>query len=168
MVYNLTCMPMNVSCTWHVITLFWITPYKKSLIRDIQKYAQIKWLWNWNARDYIQISSKIPLYRYFSWWVHYITPSHHPGSWCHNGPSLYHELPCQSSGSGGIFKVETVILFSDLLDRWIDPNGSSCLSVREITKSSSTFSATNISCNIVWLLQLHDTIQTKSHFKYQI
>ena len=33
------------------------------------------------------------------------------------------------------------------------------LSVREITKSSSTFSATNISSNIIWLLQLHDTIQ---------
>ena len=38
------------------------------------------------------------------------------------------------------------------------------LSVREITKSSSTFSATNISSNIVWLLQLHDTIQMKSIF----
>ena len=36
--------------------------------------------------------------------------------------------------------------------------------VREITKSSSTFSATNISSNIVWLLQLHDTIQAKSQF----
>ena len=30
--------------------------------------------------------------------------------------------------------------------------------VREITKSSSTFSASNISSNIVWLLQLYDTI----------
>ena len=38
------------------------------------------------------------------------------------------------------------------------------LSVREITKCSSTFSATNISSNIVWLLQLHDTIQTKTNF----
>ena len=37
-------------------------------------------------------------------------------------------------------------------------------SVREITKSSSTFSATNISRNIVWLRQPHDTIQTKSQF----
>ena len=37
-------------------------------------------------------------------------------------------------------------------------------SVKEITKSSSTFSATNISSNIVWLRQLHDTIQTKSNF----
>ena len=36
--------------------------------------------------------------------------------------------------------------------------------VREITKSSSTFSATKISSNIVWLLKLHDTIQTKSNF----
>ena len=36
--------------------------------------------------------------------------------------------------------------------------------VREITKSSSTFSATNISINIVLLLRLHDTIQTKSQF----
>ena len=34
----------------------------------------------------------------------------------------------------------------------------------EITKSSSTFSSTNISSNIVWLLQLHDTIQTTSNF----
>ena len=40
--------------------------------------------------------------------------------------------------------------------------------VREITKSSSTFSATNISSNIVWLLQLHDTIQMESFFCYQI
>ena len=37
-------------------------------------------------------------------------------------------------------------------------------SVREITKSSSTFSATNISSNVVWLLQLHDTIQMKFDF----
>ena len=37
-------------------------------------------------------------------------------------------------------------------------------SAREITKSSSTFSATNISSNIVWLLQLHDTIQMKYIF----
>ena len=38
------------------------------------------------------------------------------------------------------------------------------LPVREITKSSSTFSATNISSNAVWLLQLHDTIQKESIF----
>ena len=38
------------------------------------------------------------------------------------------------------------------------------LAVREITKSSSTFSATNISSNIVGFLQLHDTIQMKSIF----
>ena len=36
------------------------------------------------------------------------------------------------------------------------------------TKSSSTFSATNISSNIVLLLQLHDTIQMESIFCYQI
>ena len=36
--------------------------------------------------------------------------------------------------------------------------------VREINKNGSTFSATNISSNIVLLLQLHDTIQTKSNF----
>ena len=41
---------------------------------------------------------------------------------------------------------------------------STGLSVREITKSSNTFSATNISRNIVRLLQLHDTIQMKSNF----
>ena len=40
--------------------------------------------------------------------------------------------------------------------------------VKEITKSSSTFSATNISSNIVWSFSLHDTIQRKSHFWYQI
>ena len=43
-------------------------------------------------------------------------------------------------------------------------NYVSTLTVREITKSSSTFSATNISSNTVWSLQLHDTIQTKSHY----
>ena len=36
--------------------------------------------------------------------------------------------------------------------------------VREITKSNSTFSATNISINIVGLLKLHDTIRMKSIF----
>ena len=42
-----------------------------------------------------------------------------------------------------------------------------CLSsVREITKSSSTFSATIISSNIVWFLQLHDTIQMKSNYTW--
>ena len=38
--------------------------------------------------------------------------------------------------------------------------------VREITKSSSTFSATNVSSNIVWFLQLHDTIQMKSNYAW--
>ena len=37
------------------------------------------------------------------------------------------------------------------------------LAVREITKSSSAFSATDISSNILWLIQLRDTIQTKSN-----
>ena len=44
----------------------------------------------------------------------------------------------------------------------------SALTVREITKSSSTSSATNISSNIVWLLQLHDTIQMEAIFCNQI
>ena len=35
--------------------------------------------------------------------------------------------------------------------------------VREIIKSSSTFSATNICSNIVWFIQLHETIQMKSN-----
>ena len=39
-------------------------------------------------------------------------------------------------------------------------------SVREITKSNSTFSATNISSNLVWLFQLHDTIQMKSNYTW--
>ena len=41
-------------------------------------------------------------------------------------------------------------------------SGRNILAVREIAKSSSTFSATNISSNIVWFIQLHDTIQMKS------
>ena len=40
------------------------------------------------------------------------------------------------------------------------------LAVREITKSSSTFSANNISSNIVWLLQLHDTTQMKPNYAW--
>ena len=43
---------------------------------------------------------------------------------------------------------------------------SSVLAVREITKSSSTFSATNISSYFIWLLQLHDTIQMKSIYTW--
>ena len=35
--------------------------------------------------------------------------------------------------------------------------------VREITKSSSTFSATNISSNMIGFFQLHDTIKMKSN-----
>ena len=42
------------------------------------------------------------------------------------------------------------------------------LTVRYITKSSSTFYATNISSNIIWLLKVHDTIQMKFNFWYQI
>ena len=38
--------------------------------------------------------------------------------------------------------------------------------VRKITKCSSNFSVTNISSNIVWLLQLHDTIQMKSNYTW--
>ena len=38
--------------------------------------------------------------------------------------------------------------------------------VREITKCSSTFSATNISSNIIQLLQLHDTIRMKSNYTW--
>ena len=37
------------------------------------------------------------------------------------------------------------------------------LTVREITKSSSTVSATNISNNMIWFFQLHDTIKMKSN-----
>ena len=44
------------------------------------------------------------------------------------------------------------------------PYRMSLLPVREITKSSSTFFTANISSNIVWLLQLHDTIQVESIF----
>ena len=38
--------------------------------------------------------------------------------------------------------------------------------VREITKSSSTFSATNISSSIVCLFKRHDTIQMKSNYTW--
>ena len=56
-------------------------------------------------------------------------------------------------------------------DATITPLGKSVQSsvvwtVREITKSSSTFSATNISSKIVWWLQLHDTIQMKSNYTW--
>ena len=37
------------------------------------------------------------------------------------------------------------------------------LAVREITKSSSTFSATNVSSNMIWFFQLHDSIKMKSN-----
>ena len=40
------------------------------------------------------------------------------------------------------------------------------LTVREITKNSSTFYGTNISSNIAWFLQLHDTIQMKSNYTW--
>ena len=39
-------------------------------------------------------------------------------------------------------------------------------SVREITKVSNTFSATNINSNIEWLFQLHDIIQMKSNYTW--
>ena len=38
------------------------------------------------------------------------------------------------------------------------------LSVREITNSSSSFSATNFGSNLIWFLQLHDTINMRSLF----
>ena len=38
------------------------------------------------------------------------------------------------------------------------------LAVREITKSTSTFSATNISSNMIWFFQLHDTIKMKWNY----
>ena len=41
---------------------------------------------------------------------------------------------------------------------------TACTTVREIPKSSCTFFATNISSNIVWFHQLHDTIQMKSNY----
>ena len=51
---------------------------------------------------------------------------------------------------------------------WIDISSGgevgSAVNSQEITKSSSTFSATNISSNIAGLLQLQDTIQMKSIF----
>ena len=40
------------------------------------------------------------------------------------------------------------------------------LTIREIAKSSCTFSATNISSNILWLLQLYDTIQMKLNYTW--
>ena len=45
---------------------------------------------------------------------------------------------------------------------WVTPPSTA----REITKSSSTFSATNISRNIVWSIQLRDTIQMKSNYTW--
>ena len=43
---------------------------------------------------------------------------------------------------------------------------STRFAVREITQSSSTISATSISSNIVWLIQLHDIIQMKSNYTW--
>ena len=42
-------------------------------------------------------------------------------------------------------------------------HGTDALAVRENTKSSSTFSATNISNNMIWFFQLHYTIKMKSN-----
>ena len=58
--------------------------------------------------------------------------------------------------------ISRILLRKSIDDFWLPS------SVREITKSSSTFSATNISSNEVWLLQLYDTIQMESIFCYQI
>ena len=58
---------------------------------------------------------------------------------------------------GGTFKNDLVKLY--LLQEKISSDNIS--SVREITKNSSTFSVTTISSNMIWLLQLHDTIQMK-------
>ena len=38
--------------------------------------------------------------------------------------------------------------------------------VREITKGSSTFAATNFSSNMIWLFQMHDIIQMKSNYAW--
>ena len=57
--------------------------------------------------------------------------------------------------------VSCYIWYQDLGCRTI--SGKSYQSGRP-PKVAALFSATNISSNIVWLLQLHDTIQTKSHF----
>ena len=42
-------------------------------------------------------------------------------------------------------------------------NWNTSLSVREITKSSSTFAATNLSSNMIWFHQLQDTVEMKSN-----
>ena len=61
------------------------------------------------------------------------------------------------------FKV-SAILQTPSSNIFLNSDFDSVSSVREITKSSSTFSATNISSNMLWLLQLHDTIQMKSNY----
>ena len=43
---------------------------------------------------------------------------------------------------------------------------STYISVRDITKSNSTFSATNISSYIISILKLHDIIQIKSNYTW--
>ena len=47
---------------------------------------------------------------------------------------------------------------------WPTMSGDRHVAVREITKHNSTFSSTNISSNIIWLLQLHDIIQMKWNY----
>ena len=48
----------------------------------------------------------------------------------------------------------------------VNPLSAVYLTVREITKSSGTFSATYISSNIIWLLQLYDRIQLKPNYTW--
>ena len=58
------------------------------------------------------------------------------------------------------FRPTVIVVLVSRKSTPIAPNST----VREITKSSSTFSATDISSNMILLLQLHVTIQMKSNY----
>ena len=79
-------------------------------------------------------------------------------------------LNCIMDHSGYEFSQLETTLQYDIVSHWRSPSQyDPCTSaVREITKSSSTFSATNISNNLIWLFQLHYTIQMKSNIHKQL
>ena len=88
-----------------------------------------------------------------------------PMSWLRDFTRSYEKTSFRilRRGPGGVRTVSGVwdMAYKYILLGLPQPNVIGC-TVREIAKSSSTFSATNISCNI-WFRQLHDTIKMKSN-----
>ena len=102
-------------------------------------------LWN-NQADIVILSFNNELVLLVHWWQRQATVQR-PLRGDERAPDTPPANPCaQPSEAAGHFEVE-------LRQHW---------SVREITKSSSTFSATIISSNMIWFFQLHDIIKMKS------